>query len=846
MPAAAGPVPPLDLRASLPPHLAERTVVRGATAPVSDGAFVLYWARTALRAHENPALDVALALAAVLDRPVLVYQGLTERYPHAADRHHVFILEGARDFHRDLAARGIASALHVERDGHRGPHLRTLAASAAAVVTECMPVPPLAGWTDALARSVPAPVLEVDTACVVPMPLHRGPVDRAVAFRRDTAALRRARIAAPWREAAVVHAPAAPTLPFTPVDPATMDIAALVAACRIDHGVAPVSHTRGGSDAGYARWRAFVRDGGLANYARARNDVLRDGTSRLSPWLHYGMISPFRVAREAHAHGGASAERWLDELLTWRELAWHWCFRHDGDTDVLTRLPAWARATLAAHAGDARRPFDGETLARGRTGAPYWDAMQTALRNHGTLHNNARMGWGKAIPAWTPSPASALATLLTLNDRFALDGRDPASRGGLFWCLGLFDRPFDVEAPVFGTVRTRPLDEIARRTDVPRYAAQTAQPALARVPTVAVVGGGLAGLACARTLHDHGVPVVVHERAPGVGGRCATRRHGARQWDHGAQYFTVRDARLAPLVQAWQARGLVAEWEAPLAVRTDGTWRPPHGRTRRYVGVPGMRAIATHLAADLAIRTGTAVDALVREAGRWRLLDAEGAVLGEADVVIAALPAPGAGRLLAPHAPALAARADAAVMQPCWATMVVFDGAVAAPWDGAFVNDDPVLAWAVRDGSKPHRPEPHAWVLHGTQPWSGAHDAAAPETVRDAMLDAFAALVGAPLPPVLEATAHRWRHALPDPVLAEDALHDATLGLGACGDWCGGPRVEGALLSGIAAAGRVLVAAHVADDAQAARAPGAARTTDLGPLFGATAHDEPPAPPVAG
>jgi hypothetical protein len=236
----------------------------------------------------------------------------------------------------------------------------------------------------------------------------------------------------------------------------------------------------------------------------------------------------------------------------------------------------------------------------------------------------------------------------------------------------------------------------------------------------------------------------------------------------------------------------------------------------------------------------------VRDGGRWRLLDAEGAVLGEADVVIAALPAPGAARLLAPHAPALAARADAAVMQPCWATMVVFDGAVDAPWDGAFVNDDPVLAWAVRDGSKPHRPEPHAWVLHGTRAWSGAHDAAAPDTVRDAMLGAFATLVGAPLPPVLEATAHRWRHALPDPVLAEDALHDPTLGLGACGDWCGGPRVEGALLSGIAAAGRVLVAAHLADDAHAARAPGAGRATDLGPLFGASAHHDPAAPPVAG
>ena len=155
---------------TLPDHLAERCSRLSDVEPAS-GDFVLYWMRTACRAHENPALDVALTAGRGIDKPVFVYHALSESYPYASDRHHTFIVEGARDVQAEMAARGVGYAFHLERPGHRGRHLVTLGEKAALVVAEDMPVDPLCGWTKRLAEATSTPVWAVDTACVVPMRL---------------------------------------------------------------------------------------------------------------------------------------------------------------------------------------------------------------------------------------------------------------------------------------------------------------------------------------------------------------------------------------------------------------------------------------------------------------------------------------------------------------------------------------------------------------------------------------------------------------------------------------------------------------------------------------------------
>ncbi len=464
------------LLGALSPHLAERCRILVDAAP-ARGEFVLYWMHHCVRGHENPPLDVAIELANELALPLLVYQGLGGAHRFNNDRHHTFILEGARDAHHAISQRGVKTVFHLATDPLARSPLRGLVARAAVLVAEDFPAPPFPRWTRALARHCRGSVFAVDGACLVPMQSQPHRFGRAFEFRRHNQDAFASRHAQPWTEARLQAPGFDLSLGFEAVDLADADIAALCASCAIDHGVPPVPHTRGGSSSGYARWQHFHREG-LAGYAARRNDAAEEwprGVSRLSPYLHHGHVSPLRIAREAAASGGAGAEKFLDELLVWRELAFNFCF-HTADPESLACLPDWARDTLAEHAADPRPlVIDPETLARSGSGDELWDLAQDSLRIHGELHNNLRMTWAKAIPGWCRTPGEALATLIELNHRFALDGSDPNSYAGLLWALGLFDRPFPEQA-ISGRLRGRSTRAHARRLDLPRYRARVQGP----------------------------------------------------------------------------------------------------------------------------------------------------------------------------------------------------------------------------------------------------------------------------------------------------------------------------------------------------------------------------------
>jgi predicted NAD/FAD-dependent oxidoreductase len=304
---------------------------------------------------------------------------------------------------------------------------------------------------------------------------------------------------------------------------------------------------------------------------------------------------------------------------------------------------------------------------------------------------------------------------------------------------------------------------------------------------IAIIGAGMAGLACAQALRAFGHAPVLFDKGRGPGGRMATRRiatpAGEAMFDHGAQYFTARDPAFQAQVAAWAADGVVAHW--------------PAAGADAFVGTPGMNAPVKALAQACDVQWLVRVDALRRADNGWRL-QGDGLDAGPFDTVLLAVPSENAAPLLQAWSPAMAARAVATPALPCWTVMAAFAGRVDFAAD--VIRDQGAVGWAARNSAKPGRTGPEAWVIQAGPEWSAAHLEETPDAVVPQLLGAFADCVGGALPDMVAAVAHRWRYARSG-AAGDGLLWDAGLKLGVCGDWLLGPRVELAWLSGTRLAG---------------------------------------------
>ena len=435
----------------------------------SRGKYVLYWSQMNRRVDANHALAHACALGNELGLPVLFYEGLTCTYPYANDRFHTFILEGVEETRRRLAKSGIGYIFYLRRRrADPDDVFYRLAAGAAAVVTDDYPTFVNRSHNQTVPAKVDAAMCAVDSSCIVPMNCFEKREWAAYTIRPKIHRLLPDHFQAP-PHISVRHRYTAPPSPFDTRVTAS-GIPAMVASCEIDHTVPPSTAFRGGRRAAEAQLALFISER-LRRYSADKNDPAAHATSDLSPYLHFGQVSSLEVALAVRKHSAEhklEAGEFLEELIVRRELAFNFA-RHADRYDTLEALPGWVQKTIAAHRRDEREVvYTREHFEQAATHDELWNATQKELLLRGKIHGYYRMYWGKKIIEWSATYESALADMIYLHDRYALDGRDPNTYTNILWCFGLHDRPWH-ERAVFGMIRYMSRAGMDRKTDVPAY-----------------------------------------------------------------------------------------------------------------------------------------------------------------------------------------------------------------------------------------------------------------------------------------------------------------------------------------------------------------------------------------
>ena len=442
-----------------------RVTLRRKGSPDGEGRCVVYWMRRAQRAEDNPALETAIAAGDSLEKPVLVLFSLVS-VSNANLRHYTFMAEAFGEIKEQLRRKNVRFILRRElEDSVAGFCAET---KAALLVTD---ENPLRGPEKRLRRVIERlriPVWSVDADVVIPTKLIQGKQYAARIIRPKLARLQDKFLVEP--KSGVARVSWKGNLPSLPPDENS------IAGLDIDRNVQPSHLVRGGSKHASRALRDFARNR-LPDYPKRRNHPEENGTSHMSPYLHFGQISPVRVALEVLKADAPNAakEAFLDQLITWRELSINFV-RHNETYDSIECAEPWSARTLAKHSKD-KRPvlFNERQIENAETYDPLWNAAQIQMVEHGWMHNYMRMYWGKKILEWTRSPAEAFQIAVRLNDKYEIDGRDPNGYAGIAWAIaGKLDRPW-FERPIFGQIRYMSLASTGKKFDSRKYIEQNSR-----------------------------------------------------------------------------------------------------------------------------------------------------------------------------------------------------------------------------------------------------------------------------------------------------------------------------------------------------------------------------------
>lgn len=429
---------------------------------VVDNPYVVYWMQSSQRTEYNHTLEYAIQEANSLKKPLIVYFGITDCFPEANERHYFFMLEGLKIVKAELAARNIGMLI-----GKVSPEIGALEISslAALMIVDMGYLRIERQWRDFLAQNAVCPVIQVESNVIVP-------VESASTKEEYSAATFRAKISkildsfiSPLSEATVNLPSTNLEIPFVEFD--VDDIEGAVAQLKIDKTVKPVKFFKGGTSQAKKLLEDFISKK-LPLYSKYRNEPGLDYSSNISPYLHFGQISPLYIFRRLVDLNQDDKKEFLEELIVRRELGMNFVFYNER-YDSYEAIPSWAKSTLENHTADYREySYTLEELERANTHDLYWNAAQKEMLLTGKMHGYMRMYWGKKILEWSISPEDAYRRAIYLNNKYCLDGRDPNSFAGVAWCFGKHDRPWK-ERAVFGTVRYMNSKGLDRKFDMAKY-----------------------------------------------------------------------------------------------------------------------------------------------------------------------------------------------------------------------------------------------------------------------------------------------------------------------------------------------------------------------------------------
>jgi deoxyribodipyrimidine photo-lyase len=427
---------------------------------IRKGEYVLYWMQASQRTEFNHALEYAISKANDLLQPVIVFFGITDRFPEGNERHYYFMLEGLREVKRSLEKRGIKMVIR-----HCSPErgIVTLAKDASLVIVDRGYLRIQKEWRENVAQRLTCPLIQVESDVIVPVEEASPKEEYAAATFRPKINKKLDHFLVPLKEREPVTDSL--SLQFDCLDLEGMD--QVLSKLSIDRSVKRVHGFPGGTKEAKRHLANFLEKK-LDCYAELRNDPTLDSLSKLSPYLHFGQISPLHIALEAMETKSPGLEAFLEELIVRRELSMNFVFYRE-KYDSFESVPEWARKTLKAHQKD-KRPYvyTLRKLESAKTHDPYWNAAQKEMVFKGKMHGYMRMYWGKKILEWSRTPEEAFRNALYLNNRYELDGRDPNGFAGVAWCFGKHDRPWG-ERSIFGNVRYMNDKGLMRKFDADEY-----------------------------------------------------------------------------------------------------------------------------------------------------------------------------------------------------------------------------------------------------------------------------------------------------------------------------------------------------------------------------------------